>query len=429
VHPYDQTPRLVGRERELGALDGFVRQAAVDGSALLLSGDPGVGKSALLDHAARTAVAAGVRVVRGEGVEYETDVSLAGLHQLVDPLTENLPQLPPAGREALEVALGLGSGPVPDRLAVMGAALALFRLVASTGPLLVVVDDLQWLDRATASVIGFVGRRLSGSPVGLVGSTRTGSGGFFERTGWSELVVPPLDEADAMELLARQFAHLPVRVHREIVGGAQGNPLALLEFAAAAGGPRHGGPGYAGATTGTGREVRGLYATRISRLPAATRHLLLLAALDGSGSLAVLAAVSGSGGLEDLGPAERDHLVVVDDEGSGGLRFRHPMIRSVVVEASTVEDRRVAHQQLAQVFADQPERRGHHVAEAALGPDEEVAAAVEAGARQTLQRGDVVGAVTRLLRAADLSPHRAGRGRVHRGLLRRSARGRLADAP
>ena len=153
-----------------------------------------------------------------------------------------------------------------------------------------------------------------------------------------------------------------------------------------------------------------MYQARIERLPEPTRRLLLLAALDGSGDLGVLAAASGPGRLEDLGPAERDHLIVIDDR-IGELRFRHPMIKSVVVERSTHDERRAAHQRLAELFADQPERRGHHLAEAADAPDEEIAAAIEEAAHRTLERGDVVGAISRLLRAADLSPNRTDRSR------------------
>ncbi|MDD9206302.1 ATP-binding protein, partial [Georgenia sp. 10Sc9-8] len=232
--------RLLGRERELAAIDAFLARAEADGAALLLTGEPGVGKSALLDAAARSAAVSGVRVVRGGGVEYETDVSFAGLHQLVDPLADELGELPAPSREALQVALGIDSGPAPDRLAVLGASLALFRRAGTGTPLLVVIDDMHWLDRATASVIGFVGRRLAGSRIGLLGATRPSAGGFFERTGWPEMAVPPLEEDDAMELLAHQFAHLPPRIRRDVAHEAQGNPLALLEFAAAAGHPRGG---------------------------------------------------------------------------------------------------------------------------------------------------------------------------------------------
>src|SRR5919106_5156401 len=325
------TNRLIGRDRELATIGTFLGEAVVDGATLLLTGEPGVGKTALLVAAAEMATADGVRVIRGGGVEYETDVSFAGLHQLVDPLSGELVRLRGSSRAAIEVALGIGSGPAPDRLAVLSASLALFRQAASSTPLLIIVDDLQWLDRASGAVVGFVGRRLRGSRVGLLGAIRPGVGVFFERSGLSEFDVAPLPEADAMELLARQFVHLPTRVRRGVVEEAQGNPLALLEFAASAGGPDDGGQGQTAVPSGMSREVRTLYQDRIERLPEPTRRLLLLAVLDGSGGLGVLAAASGSAGLDEPGPAERDHLIVVDDP-IGEMRFRHPLIKSVVVE-------------------------------------------------------------------------------------------------
>ncbi|HKA96190.1 MAG TPA: AAA family ATPase [Streptosporangiaceae bacterium] len=409
------TNRLIGRDRELAALGSLLDGALVDGATLLLTGEPGVGKTALLAAAAEMAANAGFAVIRGGGVEYETDVSFAGLHQLVGPLFDDLPRLPRSSRVAMEVALGIGSGPAPERLAVLNASLALFRQAASRSPLLIVIDDLHWLDRASGAVVGFVGRRLRGNRVGMLGAMRPGVGGFFERAGLPEYDVSPLSEAAAMGLLARQFVHLPARVLRRVADEAQGNPLALLEFAASAGGPRNGGQRRTTVTSGMSREVRALYDARIERLPEPTRHLLLLAVLDGSGDLGVLAVANGPRGLADLGPAERDHLIVVDDR-AGELRFRHPMIRSVAVERSTHDERRDAHLRLAELFSDQPERRGYHLAEAAFAPDEDIAAAVEDAAHRTLQRGDVVGAISRLLKAADLSPDPTGRSR------------RLADA-
>ncbi|MBC9225164.1 AAA family ATPase [Aeromicrobium sp. 636] len=422
AHP--PTPRLVGRAREVAALTDFVRKAAVDGSALLLTGEPGVGKSALLQAACEVAEAERMRVVRGAGVEYESDVSFSALHQLVVPLATWLPRLPDATRAILETTLGIGSAPIPDRLAVFDAALTLFRLAAAELPLLVVIDDMHWVDRASASVIGFVGRRLDDSRLGLLAAARPGAGGFFDRTGWRDVVVPPLEDAESLELLAHQFAHLPIRVHREIAHEAQGNPLALLEFASAGRGPT----GTGGQVDGTVREVKALYNARIAVLPSATRSLMLLAALEGSGDLAVIAAASPTGAPDDLAPAELDHLVLVDD-AAGHMTFRHPLIKSVMVDRSTFEERRRVHLALAEVFTD-PERRGHHLAEAALCPDEDTAAAVEAGARSTLQRGDVVGAVTRLMRAADLSPDRTQRNRrlADAAFIGAFSTGRLEDA-
>ncbi len=400
--------QLIGRDRELAALTSFLGEAVVDGATLLLTGEPGVGKTALLAAAAGMATTDGVRVIHGGGVEYETDVSFAGLHQLIDPLSADLRRMPQSGRVVLEVALGIGSGPAPDRLAVLSASLALFRQAASSEPLLIVVDDLHWLDRASGAVVGFVGRRLRGSRIGLLGAIRPGVGGFFERTELPEFAIAPLPKAEAMELLTRQFVHLPTRVLRSVVEEAQGNPLALLEFAAAAGGQHD--SRYTTVTSGSSRELRTLYKARIERLPEPTRRLLLLAALEGSGDLGVLAAACRPGRLADLGPAEHDHLIVIED-GTGELRFRHPMIKSAVVERSTHDERRATHQRLAELFADQPERRGYHLAEAVDAPDEEIATAIEEAAHRTLERGDVVGAISRLVRAADLSPNRTDRCR------------------
>src|SRR5262245_11511566 len=148
------TNRLVGRDRELATLESFVDEAIVDGATLLLTGEPGVGKTALLAAAADMASGRGVRVIRGGGVEYATDVSFAGLHQLVDLLSDDLRRLPRSSRASIEVALGIGSGRAPDRLAVLSASLALFRQAASTAPLLIVIDDLHWLDRASGAVVG-----------------------------------------------------------------------------------------------------------------------------------------------------------------------------------------------------------------------------------------------------------------------------------
>ncbi|HYJ26091.1 MAG TPA: AAA family ATPase, partial [Nocardioides sp.] len=421
--------RLVGRATELAVLNDFVRGSTSGGGALLLVGEPGVGKSALLDATVVASAAHGARVIRGGGVEYEADVGFAGLHQLVGQLGDHVEELRPSRRSALEVALGLAPGPAPDRLAVLDAALATFRRAAATAPLLVVVDDMHWLDEATASAIGFVGRRLADSRVALLGAARTGAGGFAGGTGWRELAVPALGREASLDLLADRFAHLPARVLRDVVEEAQGNPLALLEFGAAEGSRLTPGSQCAAAVaTGAGRAVRRLYDERVARLPADTRRLLLLSALEGSGNLAVLASAGGSG-LQALGAAERDDLVIVD-ERIGEVVFRHPMIKSVVVEESTHHERRAAHARLAEVLVGHVERRGLHLAEAAVEASEEVAAAVEAGADATLRRGDVVGGVSRLLRAADLSPDPSERGRrlARAAFVRAFSEGRLESA-
>nr|WP_033277653.1 LuxR family transcriptional regulator [Actinospica acidiphila] len=401
---------LVGRESELAELAAFLDTAGTDGAVLLLTGDPGVGKTALLDATAELAVAKGMRVVRGSGVEYETDISYAGLHQLVGSLPDEFGRLPRSLREALEVALGLGAGPAPSRIAVLNAALSLFDEAAKERPLLLVVDDLHVVDQASRAAVGFVARRLAGRRIGLLGAQRAESGASFPSTGLPELAVAPLDDADALRLLSRRFAHLPRRVLSTVAHEAQGNPLALLEFAGSTGasGDPHGrGPGRA---SGPGRDVRALYGARVGRLPRGTREVLLLAALEGSGDIGVLEAAGGPGSLEELAPAERDHLVIVTESGRA-VRFRHPLVRSAVVDGSTGEQRRGAHRRLADALADQPERRGDHLARATTAPDEAVAAVVESAARSSLRRGDADGAIARLRRAAELSPDRADRRR------------------
>ncbi|WP_254699192.1 helix-turn-helix transcriptional regulator [Rhodococcus sp. SGAir0479] len=401
---------LVGRDRELAELTDFVGRAATDGAAVLLTGDPGVGKTALLDATADLARTTSMRVIRGRGVEYETDISFAGLHELVAPLSREIDGLPSAVREVLEVALGLGIGPAPDRLAVLNAALVLFSEAAKEQPLLVVVDDLHSLDDASRSTLAFVARRLAGRRIGLLAAWRPETDGSFRPTGLTELVVAPLDDTDALRLLSTRFVHLPVRILQTVAREAQGNPLALLEFAGASSvsGPAdlHG----TGWTSGQGRDVRALYAARVERLPQRTRDLLLLAALEGSGDLVLLTAAGGPGTLDGLAPAERDHLLEVA-ENARTVRFRHPLVRSAVVDGATGEQRRSAHHRLADALIDHPERRGDHLARATTVPDEAVASVVETAAQSSLRRGDAAGAVARLRRAAQLSPDSGNRTR------------------
>jgi DNA-binding CsgD family transcriptional regulator len=423
--------RLIGRDDDLDFVCAFLDAAAEEGGALLLSGDAGVGKTAVLDAAAHHAAGAGARLLRGGGAEFEVNVSFAGVNQLFQPILGELDHLPEVQRTALQVALGLEDGAPPDQLVVLNAALDLLLHVAKGGPVVVIVDDLPWLDRASAVVLGFIARRLHNSQVGLLAASRTGEEGFFERAGLSNYRLDPLGDAAASALLEERFPALTARVRQRLIDDAQGNPLALLELPAAltdsqrsaSGGPRT-------ALPLSGR-LQALFTSRVGKLPASTRDLLLLAVLDGTGDLQRLSIVaSGQPVLKALAPAERAQLVTVD-QATARLGFRHPLTGSAVVELATAEQRRNAHKALADHLADRDERRAWHLAAAAMSPDEAVAELLESAAAETLGRGDPLGAVCTLLRSAQVSPAGADRSRrlAEAAYLGAAATGDLRDVP
>jgi DNA-binding CsgD family transcriptional regulator len=400
---------LIGRREEVTALRAFIERTANDGEALLVLGEPGVGKTRLVDAAAQLATAAGDCVLRARGVEFEADISFSGLNQILLPRLAEFTGLMPTHRDALNVALGFAEGPTPDRLVVSSATLALLRRAATAQPVLVVVDDLPWLDRASAEVLGFVARRLSGTRVGVLGASRSGEESFFDRAGLPELELQPLDDDASEELVLAHFPDLDPTVRRRILSEARGNPLALLELPAAWGSSRRPPLAALPPTLPLSRRLHGLFASRIVALPARTRRLLLLMALDGTGDLRVL-RIAGGPTLRDLDAAEQARLARLDRD-SHRLAFRHPLIRAAVVELATADERRETNRVLAELWADQPDRCGWHLAEATIEPDEDVAARLEEVAHRVLVRGDVVASVGTLTRAAELSPQPGDRNR------------------
>jgi DNA-binding CsgD family transcriptional regulator len=386
-------PHLVGRARELGALDDTLAAAAAGGAALLVAGEAGIGKTVLLDEAAARAAAAGMRVLRAAGVEFEAGISFAGLNQLLLPVLRQVPQPP-----ALRVALGLQAGPAPDHLAVSNAVLD---VLASSQPVLLIVDDLPWLDRSSALVLGLVARRLTGLSAGLLVAQHTGSSSFFEQGGLPRLEVPPLSAEASGELLHERHPRLPARTRQRILDEAQGNPLALVELPASPDGP-------GGRPAAIAQRLQEVFASRIASLPARTRELLLLAALSGPADLHTVAGTADA--LGDLDPALWHGLISID-RVTGRISFRHPLSRLAVVECSTLVERHHAHQLLATRTPD-PVRRAWHLAEATVQPDETVAAELQTAARLVIRRGDAVTGVELLTRAAELTPDhptRAGR--------------------
>ncbi|MGW5497016.1 AAA family ATPase [Streptomyces olivaceoviridis] len=400
----------MGRVQEIDFLTRFLQQTGVNGGALLLSGEAGVGKTALLEVTAEAARATGTTVLRVTGSEYEAEVSFSGLNQALFPLVDEFSSLENAHCAALRVALGFETGPAPDRLLLCNAVTLLFRRLAARTPLLLVVDDLPWLDRASATVLGFVARRLIGSRAGLLAAFRTGSAGCFDVSGLPELPVRALDEAAASRLLTDRFPDLDSQVRARVLNTAQGNPLALLELPLALRESRPGPVQPVPAVLPLNERLQRLFAARVAALPGPSRALLLTAALESTGDLGVLQAAAGTDRLlEDLAPAEREQLVRLE-AASRKVTFRHPLIRSAVVAESTSPERRRAHRALADVFHDDLERRAWHLGEATVEPDEEVAALLQAAARRSRNRGDYQSVITLLCRAADLSPTAQARG-------------------
>jgi len=345
------------------------------------------------------------------GAEFEANLSFSALHQLALPLQDDVDRLDGPSRDALNVALGLSDGTPPDRLVLARAVLALLSQAAAGHPVLVAIDDTSWLDRASAVVLGLVARRLAGRRVGLLATWRSGAESFFDHGDLPVHDLRPLTDAAAAALLTARFPDLPARVRTRLLAEARGNPLALLELPAALDDPRYAAGHVLPALLPLSRRLLALFASRVGGLPAPTRRLLLLAALEGTGDLGVLpGAARGQREIEDLAPAELAGLVRID-EGTGQLVFRHPLTRSAVVELSSSKERREAHTALAGQLAGQPERRAWHLAEAATGPDEGLAGLLERVAYRNLRRGDATGAVAGLLRAADLSADGAGRSR------------------
>ncbi|MEV0175504.1 AAA family ATPase [Streptomyces sp. NPDC050803] len=408
----DSTTPLVGRGRDLDHICELLQRGT--GGTLLLSGEPGVGKSAVLEALAKAAAQDGTRVLRAAGAEFEADVGYSALNQVLLPLHGVLDRLAAPSRDALSVALGFGAGPAPERLVVCNAVLALLRSAAVDGPVLLVVDDLPWVDRASAAVFGFVARRLSGERVRFLAASRTGVDSFFDGSGLPSYELPALDTESAARLVDLRFPDLAHPVRRRLLEAAQGNPLALLELPDALRADQRRAREVLPAVLPLGERLQSLFVTRVRSLPAATRTLLLLAVLDDTGDLGVLSAAARAtdvdADLHDLDPAERDALVRVE-ESPRRLVFRHPLIKSAVVEEATSSARRAAHRVLAQVVADKPERRAWHLGEATLQPDEDVALLLERTARHIQDRGDAVAAIAALTRAADLSPLDTDRAR------------------
>ena len=402
--------QLVGRDAEVARVDAIIERLRDGGAALVVSGEAGVGKSALLGYARARATARGLRTLSITGVESEAELAFAGLHQLLYPVLGLMDLLPTPQRRALDVAFGTASGPEPDVFLVALAAYQLVCDAAEESPLLILADDAHWLDRSTAGVLTFIARRLENEPVALLVSVRTGFATPVADAGLSALELHRLSPSAAAALLDRTAPDLHPIFRARALAEAAGNPLALVELVRARPEPSaFDGLGETPLTI-TARLERA-FAAQLDDLAADTRHLLLAAALDGRASLEELVgsaslATGRPVAVSDLDTAVSAELVSIVD---GHVRFRHPLVGSAVRQGAPPAQVLETYAALAEVVTD-PERRIWHRAMASVGHDEEVAVALEQHAAAARRRGAVMVAATALERAAALTsdPRRKG---------------------
>ncbi|MBU3863119.1 LuxR family transcriptional regulator [Streptomyces sp. 4503] len=404
-HPSD--PGILGRTSELARLDRLL--AAVDGGGpqvLVLTGEPGAGKSTLVDWTAERGRARGLGILRVRGSEGEVVLGLSGVHQLLHPLLPG-DDLPAGHREALDRAFGPEAAQYElklDQMSLCVSVLGLITEAAARRPLLLLVDDAQWLDLGSVDVLAFLARRLEGRPVVLLLAAREeGVPGRFDRD-FPQVTVGPLSRTAAGRLLDVQPDPPRGKARAEILQQAAGNPLALIELPRALARGRTGdtGAGAAGgATLPLTARLENLFAADLPGLPAPTRAALLLVAAAGPARLTdLIRAAPELDVVQALDPAERSGLVRVAD---GRVLLRHPLVRSAVYHAASFHERRQAHLALAAALAEEPDRRAWHLAAAATGQDPEVADALAESAERARGRGGYAAAATALERAAELT--------------------------
>jgi DNA-binding CsgD family transcriptional regulator/tetratricopeptide (TPR) repeat protein len=397
-----QHSRLVGRRSECEALDQLLTDALAGRSqVIVVRGEAGVGKSALLRYLSEQV--AGWTVATAVGVESEMELAYSGLHQLCGPMLDHLDRLPVPQSEALATVFGQRTGPPPDRFLVGLAALTLFAEIAEEQPLVCIIDDAQWLDRASAQILGFVARRLLAEPIALVCATRTDMGDEA-LAGLPELSVDGLGESDARALLLENvYGPLDAAVCHQIVTESHGNPLALLEL------PRSwraadlaGGFGLPDSQPVVSK-IEQSYARRVRVLPSETQLLVLAAAAEPLGDPLLLHHAAETLGIDT---AAADPAVDAGLLGIGGrVEFAHPLVRSAVYRSAAAEDRHRVHRALAEATdpVTDPDRRAWHRARATPGPGEEVAAELERSAGRAQSRGGVAAAAAFLQRSVALT--------------------------
>src|SRR5690242_455162 len=401
--------QLVGREPECAAVDRLLDDArAGAGGSLVVRGEPGIGKSALLEYARQRAVP--MALLSATGVEAESDLAFAGLHELLRPVLSHLGEVPEIQSQALAGALGLAPSIHADRLLISAAVLSLLAAAAEERPTLCVVDDAQWLDRPSADALMFTARRLRAERLAIVFAAREGEAVRFEAAGLAELTLTGLAEEPAAMVLTSQGNRAPPAVRDRLLAEAAGNPLALMELAGGLSKEQLAGLVPLPEAMPLTPRLEGVFRQRIGQLPSTAQDALLIAAADNTGDApAVLRAATGLQLPPDaLDPAQQAALIRVT---GATITFRHPLVRSALYQGATISQRQRVHTALAIALSgeENTDRRVWHQAMATLTGDEEVAAALEASARRAQLRAGHASAVTAFLRAAELSTDDAHR--------------------
>ncbi|MCW2986464.1 MAG: transcriptional regulator, LuxR family, partial [Conexibacter sp.] len=399
--PEEAAP-LLGRTQEQSVLTALLDAVGNRGEPLVLRGEPGIGKSRLLSETARMARARGMVVLTAVGVQSEARLPFAGLHQLLRPVRARAVALPAVQRAALDAAFGLTRDVAPEPFRIAMAALDLVAEVATDDPVLLVVEDAQWLDRPTSDALAFLARRIESDPIILLAATRDGYASALGDAGLPELRLAGLEDAASAALLDDAAPQLPLAARARILHEAAGNPLALLELPAVA--DLHEDEQWVPGGVPLTERLERAFAGRVADLPEVTRAVLLVAALnDGDDldeNLAAAGAVAGTAlDLDAAMPAAEAGVVDLDLQK---VRFRHPLMRSAIAQHAGVVDRRRAHEGLAAVLGAHPDRRAWHRAALLTGEHEDVARELEDAGSRARQRGAVAIAVSATRRAAEL---------------------------
>jgi DNA-binding CsgD family transcriptional regulator len=395
---------LVGRESECSRIEALLADArAGQSAAIVVRGEPGIGKTALLDYAA--ARASGLRVLRTEGIESETELPFAALHDLSRPILGEIDRLPEPQRAALRGALALAPVQPVERFAVHAATLGLLAAAAGPGPVLCLIDDAQWLDVDSAEALAFACRRLGAEGIAMLFAERVGAARPFDAAGLPELRVEPLDRASSLALLKRSETPLAAELTERVIALARGNPLGLLEIPRSLRAAEAGGQAFIDDPLPVGERVQRSFLQRASSLSEQARWALLLAAADDSPEVHRLRSSASPGGLEE---AEAAGLIAIQGDR---IVFRHPLVRSSVYHGAAPASRRSAHATLAGLAVDEVSR-AWHLAGAAIGANEDAARALENAGAEALARGAPSVASAAFERAGRVSPEaepRAGR--------------------